>query len=85
VFSVIKLLKLQRRVLQRWKGNLALITAYAKLWPNLRRARKTLICPVRSLAERALNIECFKAMNSPSRVKRLSGNRDELRLLRLWM
>jgi hypothetical protein len=84
LFPVIKTLKLYRRLLQRWKSDLALITTDAKLWPDLRRSRKMLICPVRSLAESALNIECLKAMSSQSGVKWLSSNRDKLRLLRLW-
>jgi hypothetical protein len=39
----IKIHKLSRKGLERWKDNLALTATYAKLWPNFRRVRKPLI------------------------------------------
>jgi hypothetical protein len=67
-------------LLKRRKINLALITAHAKKRIDKRRVGKSFSSPMKGMAKRALYIHPSKAMNLPSRIKRLMSKRNNRRM-----
>jgi hypothetical protein len=65
-----------RWVLKRRKGDLATIATHAKLGIAEGRMGKSLSYPMKGITVRAQNIHVPKAVNIPSRIKRVACNRE---------
>jgi hypothetical protein len=70
-----ELVKLLWNFLKIRKRDFALIATHAKLGINDRGDRKGFCPPMKGMARGTLNVHLSKAMNLPSRIKWLAGNR----------
>ena len=80
-----KVHKFLRGRLKWGEGDLALITAHAKLGVDNGGAGKRLSLPMKGMAKRTLNIHFPKTLDLPSRVKWLASNGNGWWSLPSWL